>query len=140
VREVIVETVGKSIKTISVGKEKKPKKSKPLIPNINCSSTKGTMSRGRLSSIFDSVDIKSRRCWKIKKKGLSAPRKNWQRHGERQPSRRRNRWGHVRHWITPSVRPLNEMGLCIYPYTSVEEMDFWESGKSELLEELLNIE
>ena len=118
-REVVVETKGKGTRTITVGREKKVKRPEPIVlVGLICSPPTGTMSRGKLSSIFDPVDIKPRRCWKITKRGFSHARKNWQRHGERPPSRRRHRWGRVRSWMYPSVRVLNEKGLCIYPEMS----------------------
>jgi hypothetical protein len=132
-RGVIVETLGEGVRTIQVGREKKPKKVEPTV-------MVGLISSPRISP-HTGADNKptDTKCWKTPKKGEPKPKKCWQRHGERKPSRRRNRWGRI-HCSYPSVRILNEKGLCIYPYTDAEEMDFWESGKAELLEELLNIE
>jgi len=64
------------------------------------------------------------RCWKTRKRGKPKPKKAWQRHGEI----KRYKYGRVRCYYYPSVRILNELGLCIYPdVIRVEEvLERWE--------------
>ena len=112
-REVTVETVGKGTRTIKVGidwSKIKVKKEKQYITDIICSPR--ILARPASDDCRKYTDIK---CWKTPKKGEPKPKRCWQRHPGRQPSRRRNRWGRVRRYNYPSLKILNEMGRCIYP-------------------------
>ena len=107
--EVIVETKGKGVRKIKVGidwdKVKKGvekhyvKKSVEIVCSPRISPHTGSSDKPRKS-----------RSWKTPKKGQPKPKKPWQRHGYcRKPSRRRQRWGHYRGYISPSAKLLNEM-------------------------------
>ena len=125
-REVVVETIGKETRTIEIGREKQKRKrqsrmrtKEQYIAGLICST------RILIRSVnWDGAYYKDTKCWKTTKSGLSHARKNWQRHGERQPSVRRHRWGRKRNPMYPSVRVLNELGRCIYP--CVDERDYLE--------------
>ena len=119
-RELVIETKGKGIRTIQIGREKKLK-NKLVSIHID-----GLICSPRILIRNASWDccLSDIKCWKTTKSGLSHARKNWQRHGERQPSVRRHRWGRKRNPMYPSVRVLNELGRCIYP--CVDERDYLE--------------
>ena len=136
-REVIVETKGKGVRKVQVGidwdKVKKNaekyyiKKGFGIVCSPRISPRTGPGDKPRKS-----------RSWKTPKKGQPKPKKSWQRHGYcRKPSRRRQRWGHGRGYVYPSPKILNEMGLCIYPYTDVEEEYFWENLSEDFNEYLM---
>jgi len=109
-REVIVETIGIGVRTIQVGRERKSKKMYTVsFVGIICS-PRIIPQPGSDTELF-----RSSRSWKTTKRGMSHAKKNYQKHGERKPSRRRNRWGKARGYIYPSVRILNKSGRCIYP-------------------------
>jgi hypothetical protein len=119
-REVIVEHVGGTTRTIQIGVLKKRK-------SIHVTVFIGILCSPRILHISGSDSEKPRRktkCWKTTKKGDSHAKRGWQRHTDRKPSRRRARHGHHRPWISPSARILNELGRCIYP--CVDRMDYLE--------------
>jgi len=123
-RQVIVEHVGSGeIRTINVGIDW----DKIVIRPNRTRSHSGILCSPRILGRLGSWDCKyhsDTKCWKTTKKGEAHARKGHQRHPDRQPSRRRNRWGRVRKHNYPSVRTLNEMGRCIYP--CVDQMDYME--------------
>jgi len=115
VREVIIETIGKGTRIVLIGREsrKKSRKNKEkllILSFVGITCSPRTFPR----TGSDAVTPKSR-SWKTTKKGEPHAKKGYQRHPDRQPSRRRNRWGRVRKSHYPSARTLNELGLCIYP-------------------------
>jgi hypothetical protein len=113
-REVVVETIGKGERTIQVGIDWDNIKKM----EDRYISSASTICSPRISPQPAPWDCKSHtdtKCWKTTKRGNSHAKKNWQRHPDRKPSRRRARWGHFRGYIYPSVRNLNKMGRCIYP-------------------------
>jgi hypothetical protein len=121
VREVIVETVGKGTRKVKVGRKKKKRTQKPIfVVGIICSP------RIYPQPGSDIERPRKSRSWKTPKKGQPKPKKPWQRNGFG-PDSRRKKYGKRRGYSWPSVRFLNEMGLCIYPYTSVEEQEYWEN-------------
>ena len=132
-REVIVETKGKGVRKIQVGidwdKVKKGvekhyvKKSVGIVCSPRTLSYEGT----------DTESPRESRSWKTPKKGKPKPKKPWQKHGEI----KRRKHGRRRWLGWPSVRILNEMGLCIYPYTDVEEEYFWENLSEDFVDYLM---
>ena len=113
-REVVVEHVGGVTRTIQVGRKKKQKKKRKRtdsFKDIICS----PRILVRATDDWYTPDYSDTKCWKTHKKGEPKPKKHWQRHADRKPSRRRNRWGRVRKHIYPSPRILNELGRCIHP-------------------------
>ena len=124
-REVIVEHIGGVTRTIKVGIDWdniKVKTERRYIKDLICSPR-------ILSHNGSDTETPKSRSWKTTKRGNPHAKRGWQRHPDRQPSCRRNRWGHVRSWIAPSARMLNEMGRCIYP--CVDLMDYLDFVEEE---------
>lgn len=121
-REVIVETVSKGTRTVKVGRENRKRKTYPDIYFMGIICSPRTFSH----SGSDTEKPRKSRSWKTPKKGEPKPKKGWQRHSFG-PHSRRKKYGKRRGYSWPSVRLLNELDQCIYPYTSVEDMNYWEN-------------